>query len=97
MCVTGLSLNANYGYLDYRNRDHRVSSLELKGYAHYAGLGLDYGLIRSRDLNLHLSGGANWKALTDESSAGRLQDKRSISGALTLSGDMRDRFSAMAR
>lgn len=84
------TVNANYGYLAYRNIDDLGSNLGLEGYAHYAGTGLDYSLIRSRKLNVELSGGLNWKALVDESIAGRLQDKRSLSGTFGINGDMRD-------
>lgn len=84
------TVNANYGYLAYRNIDDLGSTLGLEGYAHYAGTGLNYSLIRSRKLNVQLSGGLNWKALVDESIAGRLQDKRSLSGTFGINGDMRD-------
>ncbi|MER9300882.1 BamA/TamA family outer membrane protein [Mesorhizobium sp. M0621] len=90
--ATGLTASANYGYLDYHNIDDFGSALGLQGYAQFAGLGLDYSLIRSRDLNVRLSTGLDWKALIDDSIVGRLQDKRSLSGTLGLSGDMRDAF-----
>lgn len=86
------SLNANYAYLSYRNRDELGSALGLEGFAHYAGTGLDYSLIRSRDLNWRLSGTFNWKELADDSIVGRLQDKRSVSGTFGVSGDARDDF-----
>ena len=85
-----VTLNANYGYLRYHDIDDLGSTLGLEGYARYAGTGLDYGLIRSRNLSVRLSGSLNWKALVDESTVGRLHDKRSFSGTLGVSGDMRD-------
>lgn len=88
--ISPLSLNANYGFLDYRNIDAVGSILGLEGQAHYAGLGLDYGLVRSRDVNVRLTAGLDWKALTDDSLVGRLQDKRVISGTFGIAGDMRD-------
>lgn len=84
------SVNANYAYLDYRNIDDIGRFLELEGHAHYAGIGLDYDLLRSRDANLRLTGAFDWKALVDESIAGRLQDKRVASATLGIEGDIRD-------
>lgn len=72
-----ITVNAQYGYLQYRNVDATGSMLGLEGYAHFAGLGANYSLVRSRDLNVSLTGSLNWTALIDESIAGRLSDKRS--------------------
>lgn len=83
-------LSANYGYLDYRNIDATGRALGLEGHAHHAGLGLGYGLLRSRDANLRLSAGLEWKALVDDSLVGRLQNKRVASGTLGIDGDLRD-------
>ncbi|MDJ1157024.1 ShlB/FhaC/HecB family hemolysin secretion/activation protein [Chelatococcus sp. SYSU_G07232] len=88
--ATGFAVSAQYGYLAYRNIDNVGRSLDLEGYAHFAGFGLDYSLIRSRDFNVRLSGGLTRKALVDNSLAGRLQDKRSLAGTLGINGDMRD-------
>lgn len=88
--ISPLSLNANYGFLDYRNIDAVGSALGLEGLAHYAGVGLDYSLVRSRDVNVRLTAGLDWKALIDDSLVGRLQDKRVISGTLGIGGDLRD-------
>ncbi|WP_260855585.1 ShlB/FhaC/HecB family hemolysin secretion/activation protein [Mesorhizobium amorphae] len=60
--ISPLSLNANYGFLDYRNIDAVGSALGLEGLAHYAGVGLDYSLVRSRDVNVRLTAGLDWKA-----------------------------------
>lgn len=88
--ASGFTTNVNYGYLRYRNIDDTVSALELEGHAHYAGAGLDYSLIRSRQFNLRLNTGVAWKALVDESLVGRLQDKRSLAGNIGISGDRTD-------
>lgn len=88
--VSPFSVNANYAYLDYRNIDETGRLLGLEGHAHYAGVGLDYDLLRSRDANLRLTGAFDWKALVDESIAGRLQDKRVAAGTLGIEGDLRD-------
>ncbi|MGD9480390.1 ShlB/FhaC/HecB family hemolysin secretion/activation protein [Shinella sp. G-2] len=90
--VSPFTVNANYGYLDYRNIDAVGRALGLEGHAHYAGLGIGYDLLRSREVNLRLSAGLNWKALVDDSLAGLLQDKRVTSGTLGFDGDLRDGF-----
>ncbi|MGO2514089.1 ShlB/FhaC/HecB family hemolysin secretion/activation protein [Marinomonas polaris] len=90
--VSDFIARANYGYLDYHNIDDTGKTLELEGYAHFLGLGLDYSLIRSRDFNLHLNSSLNAKALVDDSISGHLQDKRSLIGTIELAGDSRDRF-----
>lgn len=85
-----LSFSANYGFLDYRNVDAVGSVLGLEGQAHYAGVGLDYSLVRSRDVNVRLTADLDWKALIDDSLVGRLQDKRVIAGTFGIAGDVRD-------
>lgn len=90
--ASGLVANATYSHLDYRNSDDTGRLLGLEGHADFVSGGLDYNLVRSRDLNLQLGGAVNWKALVDDSIAGRLQDKRSVSGTFSLTGDRRDAF-----
>ena len=90
--ASGFTASANYGYLDYRKIDDVGSALDLHGSAHFAGLGLDYTAIRSRDFNLRFNAELNGKALVDESLVERLQDKRVYSGTLGVSGDARDVF-----
>ncbi|WP_332701470.1 ShlB/FhaC/HecB family hemolysin secretion/activation protein [Devosia sp.] len=90
LSTSKFTVNANYNYLQYRNVDDLGTALDLKGYAHSAGIGLDYGLINGRDFNLLVTGGLNWKALVDESLIGRLQDKRVIATQVGMNGDMRD-------
>jgi hemolysin activation/secretion protein len=84
------TVNADYAYLDYRNIDDTGRTLGLEGHAHYAGVGLDYSLLRSRDANVRLTSAFDWKALVDDSLAGLLQDKRVVSGTLGVEGDLRD-------
>lgn len=88
--ASGITLNTSYAFLDYRNVDPLGRALDLKGHAHFLAWGLEAGLVRSRALNLRLSAGLNWKALTDDSLLGRLQDKRTLAGTLSLRGDARD-------
>ena len=90
--ASGLTANVRYAWLDYENGDVIGRAAELEGMAHHVGLSLDYSLIRSRDLNVRLSGGLAWKALTDDSLAGRLNDKRAWSTSLAASVDTRDGF-----
>jgi hemolysin activation/secretion protein len=90
--ASGFVANATYGYLNYHNIDKTGGTLGLEGFAHFASGGVDYSVIRSRDVNLQLGGVVTWKALVDDSIVGRLQDKRSISGTLTLGGDVRDGY-----
>ena len=88
--ASGFTSHASYGYLAYRNIDGLGRLAGLEGFARHAGAGLDYGLIRSRRLNLRLSAGLHWKALVDDAIAGRLEDKRVRSGNVALSGELRD-------
>lgn len=88
--ASGFTAHASYGYLTYRNIDALGRLGGLEGFARHAGAGLDYGLVRSRRLNLQLSAGIHWKALVDDAITGRLQDKRVQSGNVALAGDLRD-------
>lgn len=88
--ASGLSANVRYAWLSYENLDAIGRAAQLEGSAHHVTLSLDYGLIRSRDLNVRLSGGIAWKALTDESLALQLNDKRVSSVSLAVSIDTRD-------
>lgn len=89
---SGLSLFASYGYLSYENVDAIGQAAGLEGQAHYGTLGLRYQTHRSRDFNLRVSAALNGKALTDDSTAGRLADKRVVSGTLAVTGDVHDEF-----
>ena len=88
--ASGFTAHASYDYLAYRNIDGLGRLAGLEGFARHAGAGLDYGLIRSRRLNLRLSAGLHWKSLIDDAIAGRLQDKRVRSGNVALAGELRD-------
>lgn len=90
LSANGPKATLSYGLLDYRNIDELGKAAGLKGYAHRAGLRLSHAIMRSRAVNLRAELGGNWKALVDDSSAGRLQDKRVRSGTAALSGDMWD-------
>jgi hemolysin activation/secretion protein len=90
--TTGLAAFINYGFLDYQNVDTVGASAGLRGRAHYGSFGLQYQAIRSRTRNLRFSASLNGKALTDDSIAGRLADKRIVSGTLGFTGDVTDKI-----
>ena len=90
--ASGVVASINYGYLDYRNVDAIGRLLGLEGRAHYVSGGLDYALLRSRAANVRIGAEAQWKALTDDSDLGDLQDKRVRSLTLKVAGDLRDLF-----
>lgn len=90
LSASGLGVSFNYGYLSYENVDPVGQTVGLEGHAHFGSLALQYQAIRTRDANLRLSLAVNGKALTDDANAGRLADKRTISGTLGLTGDVRD-------
>jgi len=92
LSASGLTANVRYAWLSYENLDAIGRAAELEGSARHVTLSLDYSLIRSRDLNVRLSGGIAWKALTDESLALQLNDKRVSSTSLAVSVDTRDEF-----
>ncbi|WP_244293726.1 ShlB/FhaC/HecB family hemolysin secretion/activation protein [Pannonibacter sp. I15F10I1] len=86
------TLSASYGHLTYRNVDDTGRLLGLKGKADFAGATLDYALMTTRRLSVSTSAGVNWKSLVDDSRAGRLSDKQSVSGTFGVSGEARDAF-----
>ena len=88
--ASGLAASASYGYLDYANIDTTGKLLGLAGHAHHFNAGLTYDLVRSRQFNLRLGADLGWSAVTDNSSAGPLQDKRLATATFSLSGDARD-------
>lgn len=90
--ASGFTAHASYGHLAYRNIDGLGHQAGLEGSAHHVEAGLNYGLIRSRSLNLWFSGRLQWKALVDEAVGGRLQDKRVQTGSLALAGELQDKF-----
>jgi len=92
LTASGLGLNATYAYLDYENVDAVGRAAGLEGQAHYGSIGLQYQALRARDVTLRFLATLNGKALTDDSTAGRLQDKRIVSGTFGITGDVRDNF-----
>jgi hemolysin activation/secretion protein len=88
--ASGVTGHASYSHLTYHNIDEPGRLAGLEGSANQVGLGLDYSLIRSRKMNLRLSTKLNQKSLIDDTSAGRLQDKRVRSVNVALAGELRD-------
>jgi hemolysin activation/secretion protein len=90
LAQSGLSVSADYGYLDYENTDAIGRSAGLEGEAQFASIALDYQMVRSRDFNLKISAAFDGKTLVDDSAAGRLADKQIVLGSLSVAGDVRD-------
>ncbi|MEH6700305.1 ShlB/FhaC/HecB family hemolysin secretion/activation protein [Parasphingorhabdus sp.] len=89
---SGLSATIDYAYLTYKNQDVLGKAAGLDGNAHYGGVSLDYQAIRTRNANLRFSAALDGKTLVDDSTGGRLSDKRVLSGTLGMSGDVSDSF-----
>ena len=88
--VSGATVHVNFSHLTYHNIDGPGRLAGLNGSAKQVGVGVDYSLIRSRELNLRLSTKLNQKSLIDDTNAGLLQDKRAGSVNVALAGDLRD-------
>lgn len=88
--ASGLSASIDYSYLSYENQDALGQAAGLDGHAHYGRFGLNYQAVRTRNANLRFSAAINGKALVDDSAAGRLADKRIISGTVGFTGDVID-------
>ena len=88
----GLFFNSSYSYLDYRNLTATGQTLGLTGYSHQGTLGAQWRAVRTRDVNVTLDAGVTGKAIVDDSTAGRISEKLSLSTTFGISGDVRDRF-----
>jgi len=88
--ASGVTAHASYSHLAYRNIDEPGRLAGLEGSARQVGAGVDYDLVRSRGLKLRLSTELHQKSLIDDTTAGRLQDKRVRSGNVALVGELRD-------
>lgn len=84
-----LRLTLDAAALRYRNIDTAGVAAGLHGSTHDISSGLEYDLQRSRATNLRISLRAGLKAQRDDSAAGRLQDKRTRTLSIRLSGDRR--------
>ena len=92
----GLFFNGSYSYLTYRNLTATGQTLGLTGYSHQGTLGAQWRAVRTRDVNVTLDAGITGKAIVDDSTAGRLSEKLSLSTTFGISGDVRDRFASGA-
>ncbi|MFT6404629.1 MAG: hemolysin activation/secretion protein [Marinomonas primoryensis] len=90
--ASDFTTKAGYSFLDYRNIDDTGSTFELEGYANFLTFGIDYSLIRSRNLNLRFNANLNGKALVDDSVFGYLHNKKSLSSTFGIAADTRDAF-----
>ncbi len=87
-------LRASAGYTDMRYEVKKGTGVAagLEGHSRIARVGLSYPFIRTRALSLHGSANYQHKALTDDSDAGTLRDKRIDVFSVGLSGDSLDRW-----
>ncbi|KAF0116041.1 MAG: hypothetical protein FD149_1453 [Rhodospirillaceae bacterium] len=85
-----LTTTARYTGLTYKVVEGAGTLANLEGSSHQAGLGLDYGFLRSRAMDVHGGVSGTWKALIDDSVAGRLNDKRVWTTTLFLNGTLSD-------
>src|SRR5690606_7682718 len=84
LSASGITANLSYSFLSYQNIDSIGKAADLDGEAHYGSVGLAWQAVRTRNANLRFLGTLNGKVLTDDSAAGRLADKRIVSGTIGL-------------
>lgn len=89
VAAPGLRLTLDAAALRYRNIDTAGAAAGLRGGTRDISSGFEVDLRRSRAANLRLSFRAGLKAQRDDSAAGLLQDKRTRTVAIRLSGDRR--------
>lgn len=87
---SGAKLGAAWSNMRYTIQRGTGLAAGLNGESETAGLTLSYPFLRSRANNLYGIVGYNHKALTDDSNAGVLHDKRVDVWSATLSGDRID-------
>ncbi|WP_159084436.1 ShlB/FhaC/HecB family hemolysin secretion/activation protein [Dongshaea marina] len=88
--VSGLRGGLSYVYLDYKAVEGTAETSGLKGDSQVMQAELSYPLLRSRPLNLSSYLRYNHKKMLDDSSAGRVRDKRVDSAMLGIGGDRSD-------
>lgn len=86
----GTKLGASLTAMDYRIMRGTGLAAGLEGSSETVGVTLSHPFLRSRADNIYGTLAFNHKALTDDSSAGRLRDKRVDVANLALSGDHLD-------
>ncbi|MEI2302435.1 ShlB/FhaC/HecB family hemolysin secretion/activation protein [Ensifer sp. MJa1] len=88
--TAGTFFNGAYSYLTYHDVTDTGSAADLDGDGHQLVLGITHPLVRDRVTELTLGGALTGKALRNDSAAGELDDKRLLTGTLSLSGVRRD-------
>ena len=88
--TAGTVMNGAYSYLTYRDVTDTGRAAGLDGDGHQLTLGLSHPLIRDRVREITLGGVITGKALRNDSSAGPVDDRRLLTGMLSLSGVERD-------
>lgn len=90
LAASGWHAHAAYTYLDYHLVEGAGVAAGIGGNSHNLALGADYDILRSRDFNLTASVIYDHVRLTNDSTAGRLDDKRLDSGTVQVFGDWSD-------
>nr|WP_246810753.1 ShlB/FhaC/HecB family hemolysin secretion/activation protein [Ensifer sp. ENS09] len=86
----GTFVNGAYSYLTYHDVTDTGRAAGLDGDGHQLVLGLTHPVFRDRAAELSLGGAVTGKALRNGSAAGELDDKRLLTGTLSVSGIDRD-------
>lgn len=90
--ASGFTGGLDVTHLAYEMVDDAGAAAGLAGTASAVGTTLDGAFIRSRRVNLRAGVGVHVQTLIGDSAAGLLDDKRVLSGTLSLTGDRRDDF-----
>lgn len=88
--ASGWHAHAAYTYLDYHLVEGAGVAAGIGGNSHNLALGADYDIVRSRRFNLTASVIYDHVRLANDSTAGRLDDKRLDSGTAQVFGDWSD-------
>ena len=91
---SGLRLQVGASYLRYDVDQQQFRSLDLRGNARTASIGLSYPLIRSRLQNLYVTAGYEHKALEDRALGSNLRDRSLDNFTFGLSGNRFDDFAS---
>ncbi|QTK81975.1 Heme/hemopexin transporter protein huxB [Agrobacterium tumefaciens] len=86
----GTFLNGAYSYLTYRDVTDTGRAAGLEGDGHQLAFGLTHPILRDRATEVTFGGVVTGKALRNGSAAGDIDDKRLLTGTLSLSGVQRD-------
>lgn len=88
--TAGTFFNGAYSYLTYQDVTDTGQAADLDGDGHQLVFGLTHPLVRDRVTDVSVGGAITGKALRNGSAAGELDDKRLLTGTMSLSGVHRD-------